>query len=148
MYKHILLPCDGAELSLKAVDEGIKLAKALGSNMTLITVIAPYSMNVPHVAGAHLIRDLEERHQEEATKAAQLLQSELAARAKSTGVQLDCVVVTSERPYVKIIETAEARKCDLILMASHGRRGLDGLLLGSETVKVLTHSKIPVLVVR
>jgi nucleotide-binding universal stress UspA family protein len=72
----------------------------------------------------------------------------MGERAAAAGVKYECVAIMGDVPYETIIETAKKRKCDLIMMASHGRRGLSGLLLGSETSKVLTHSKIPVLVVR
>ncbi len=74
--------------------------------------------------------------------------AELEARAKADGVECDSVVVAADNPYEEIVKNAEAHGCDLIMMASHGRRGLDAVVLGSETTKVLTHTKIPVLVVR
>ena len=148
MYQHIMLPFDGSELSLKAVHEGITLAKALGSRMTLITVVTPYHMGVTSTIVSSLTHELEERHEEESRKVAQKLHTDVVARAKADGVQCDSLVVMSDNPYAQIIENAATRKCDLIVMASHGRSGLDAVLLGSETVKVLTHSKIQVLVVR
>ncbi len=148
MYQHIMLPFDGSELSLKAVHEGITLAKALGSKVTLITVVSPYHIGVTSPITSSLVHELEKHHEEESKKEAQKLHTDVAARAKSDGVQCDSLVVMGDNLYAQIIENAETRKCDLIVMASHGRRGLDAVLLGSETVKVLTHSKIPVLVVR
>ena len=148
MYQHIMLPLDGSELSLKAVHEGIALAKALGSRLTLITVVSPYRTGVTTPITSSIIHEVEESRDEEHKKAAQKLHAGIAARAKSETVQCDSLVVAGDNPYAQIIENAQACKCDLIVMASHGRRGLDALLLGSETVKVLTHSKIPVLVVR
>ena len=146
MYQHIMLPFDGSELSLQAVNEGITLAKALGARLTLITVITPYQTHItPVVSLNHVI---EQRHDEESRKLAQEMQADIASQAKSKGIQCECVVVVRENPYREIIENALTLKCDLIVMASHGRRGLDAVLLGGETVKVLTHSKIPVLVVR
>lgn len=148
MYTHIMLPLDGSELSLKAVHEGVALAKALGSKLTLITVILPYhtGLTTPFVAG--IAHDIEKSRDEETRKTAVKLHADMAARAKSEGVQCESLVVFGVNPYSQIIESAQSSKCDLIVMASHGRRGLDGILLGSETAKVLTHSKIPVLVVR
>lgn len=148
MYQHIMLPFDGSELSLKAVDQGIALAKALGSRMTLITVVTPYHLGISSPIVSTLTHELEKRHEEESRKEAQKLHTDIVARAKSRGVQCDSLVVMSDNPYAQIIENAATRNCDLIVMASHGRRGLDAVLLGSETVKVVTHSKIPVLVVR
>ena len=148
MYQHILLPFDGSELSLKAVNEGIHLAKLLGSRITLITVVSPYHMNVSSPVTSSFVHELEKRHEEESTKESQALQKGLVARAESEGVPCDSVVVKGDDPFAEIIASAQTQKCDLIVMASHGRKGLDAVLLGSETVKVLTHSKIPVLVVR
>jgi nucleotide-binding universal stress UspA family protein len=148
MYTHIMLPLDGSELSLKAVEEGFALAKALGSKVTVITVVSPYHTGVTAPFTSGLVHEIEKSHDVEAKKAAQKLHADVAARAKAAGIQCESLVSFGDSAYVQIIDNAEASKCDLILMASHGRRGLDGFLLGSETVKVLTHSKIPVLVVR
>jgi nucleotide-binding universal stress UspA family protein len=148
MYQHIMLPFDGSDLSLKAVHEGVTLAKALGSKMTLITVIAPYHTGITSPITSSSVHELERRHEEESKKDARKLHTDIVARAKSEGVECDSLVVVSNSLYAQIIESAKTRNCDLIVMASHGRRGLDAVLLGSETVKVLTHSKIPVLVVR
>jgi len=148
MYQHIMLPFDGSELSWKAVNEGIALAKTLGSTLTLITVISPYHITVTTTVTSRIIHELEKQHEEESRKEAMKLHTDVEARTKSEGVECNGLVVMGEDPYKRIIENAEKCKCDLIMMASHGRRGLDALLLGSETVKVLTHSRIPVLVVR
>ena len=148
MHKHIMLPIDGSELSLKAVDEGIGMAKALGSRLTLITVVSPYHSGVTSRLTTGLAHEIESGRDNEHMKEAKELHAHVAARITSEGVPCESVVVMGNNPYAQIIENAQARNCDLIVMASHGRRGLDALLLGSETVKVLTHSKIPVLVVR
>jgi len=148
MYQHIMLPIDGSELSLKAVHEGVNLAKALGSKITLITVVSPYRLSVTSPITSGFVDEIEKRHDEESKKEAQKLHTEVVAGAKSEGVQCDSLVVMGDNPYARITENAQTRKCDLIVMASHGRRGFDAVVLGSETVKVLTHSKISVLVVR
>ena len=148
MYQHIMLPIDGSELSLKAVHEGVNLAKALGSKITLITVVSPYRLSVTSPITSGFVDEIEKRHDEESKKEAQKLHTEVVAGAKSEGVQCDSLVVMGDNPYAQIVEKAQTHKCDLIVMASHGRRGFDAVVLGSETVKVLTHSKIPVLVVR
>ena len=148
MYQHIMLPIDGSELSLKAVHEGVNLAKALGSKITLITVVSPYRLSVTSPITSGFVDEIEKRHDEESKKEAQKLHTEVVAGAKSEGVQCDSLVVMGANPYARITENAQTRKCDLIVMASHGRRGFDAVVLGSETVKVLTDSKIPVLVVR
>jgi nucleotide-binding universal stress UspA family protein len=88
------------------------------------------------------------RYEKEAKEHAEKKMAVASARIEKGGLQVASVVVSSDLPYQQIIEVARKSKCDVVVMASHGRRGLTGLLLGSETVKVLTHSKIPVLVVR
>lgn len=148
MYAHIMLPLDGSELSLKAVLEGIALAKTLNSKLTLITVVSPYHTGVTVPFTSNIAHDIEKSHDEEAKKAAQKLHADMSARAKSEGVQCESLVAFGDSIYEQIVESAEKLSCDLIVIASHGRRGLEGLLLGGETVKVLTHTKIPVLVVR
>lgn len=148
MYAHIMVPLDGSELSLKAAHEGIALAKNLRSKLTIITVVSPYHTGITVPFSSSIVQGIEKSHDEEAKKAAQHLHADMSARAKSEGIECESLVAFGESPYEQITKEAQASKCDLIVMASHGRRGLDGLLLGSETVKVLTHSKIPVLVVR
>src|SRR5262245_9899565 len=148
MHKHIVIPMDGTELSMKAVDEGLGLARTLGSKVTLLTVVQPYHMRATSPFAGGLIHEIEKDRDEEHAKAARNFHEAVLTRARSEAVDCHSLVVTGESPYKEIIESAETLKCDLIVMASHGRRGLDALLLGSETVKVLTHSKIPVLVVR
>jgi nucleotide-binding universal stress UspA family protein len=148
MYQHIMLPLDGSELSMMAVPQAIALAKALRSRMTLITVVSPYHTGVTTPITSGIVHDVEKGRDEEARKEAQKLHDDITARAKSEGIRCESLVVIGDSPYAQIIENAGARKCDLIVMASHGRRGMDAILVASETVKVLTHSKIPVLVVR
>ncbi len=148
MYAHIMLPLDGSELSLKALKEGVALAKTLGSKLTLITVVSSYHTGVTVPFSSALVQEIEKSHDEEAKKAAEKLHVDMSARARSEGVKCESVVAFGDSPYEEIIAKAQDLKCDLIVMASHGRRGLEGLLLGGETVRVLTHSHIPVLVVR
>jgi nucleotide-binding universal stress UspA family protein len=148
MHKHIMIPLDGSELSAKAVDEGIGLAKALASKLTLLTVVQPHHTRVSSPFASSIVQEFDGKRDEEHAAAARNFHDGILSRARSSAVACDSMVVMGESPYEKIIESAEARQCDLIVMASHGRRGLDALLLGSETVKVLTHSRIPVLVVR
>jgi nucleotide-binding universal stress UspA family protein len=145
MYKHILLPTDGSPLSERAVADGIRLAKALGAKVTAFHVtplVHPESENP--TAFAAQVRE-HERRAEESTRTA-LGQAEQAARA--AGVAWSGLHKEGDSPWEEIIAAAGAQGCDLIFMASHGRRGVSALVLGSETHKVLTHSKIPVLVVR
>lgn len=148
MYKHIMLPVDGSELSLKAVNECFAFARSIGATVTLIYVQPHFSMHVAAGFIPDVVKKLEKDREEEYKRTAQKMLAELETRARADGVECDGMVVVGDSPYQEIIENAEQRKCDLIMMASHGRRGLDAILLGSETVKVLTHTKIPVLVVR
>ena len=143
MYQHILIPTDGSELSGKAVGHGVGLAKALGARVTAMTVSAPYLFAPPS-----MVMDTPNEYR---TRVAMLTAKYLDAAkdaATKAGVSCDVVHVEHEHPYAAIIDTARARTCDAIVMASHGRRGISAIVLGSETVKVLTHSTTPVVVVR
>ena len=149
MYKHIMLPIDASEPSQKAEKECIAFAKSIKAKVTAIHVVSHYYLHGRSYAAPKAVYSkIEREHEEEAKEAAQAMVSALTKRAKADGVECDDLVVVGDNPYEEIINSARDRKCDLIMMASHGRKGLDAVLLGSETVKVLTHSKIPVLVVR
>ena len=148
MYKHILLPLDGSEFSMKAVSEGIDLAKAVGAKVTFITVVPHFRLAITVGHSSEIVRKLEKEHEEESRKQSDALLSKVEAEAEKKGVDCNRMVVIDDSAYAQIIDAAKKSKCDLIVMASHGRRGLDAVLLGSETTKVLTHSKVPVLVVR
>ena len=148
MYKHILVPYDGSEPSSKALQEATTFAKSIGAALTLIHVVLPFHLHVQAWASSReVISKIEEGHILEAKSAAQAELSELEARAKAAGVHCDSVVAVGDSPYREIIDAAVKSGCDLIMMASHGRRGIDAILLGSETAKVLAHARIPVLVV-
>ena len=148
-YKHIMLPIDGSDPSRKAEKECIAFAKSIGAKVTAIHVVSHFHLHFqPWATPKSVHTKIEKEHEEEAKEIAQKVVSAIVARAKEKGVQCEGLVVVGDHPYEEIISSAENRKCDLIMMASHGRRGLDAVLLGSETVKVLTHTKIPVLVVR
>ncbi len=148
MFKHILLPTDGSKLADRAVIHGINLAKALGAKVTLLSVVPEFRMIADESFAMPMSMQVKQRYEKEATVRAEKKLATISARVAKAGLQSTSVVVSSDLPYQQIIEVARKRKCDVVVMASHGRRGLTGLLLGSETVKVLTHSKIPVLVVR
>jgi nucleotide-binding universal stress UspA family protein len=128
MYTNILIPTDGSELSEKAVSHGIGLAKRIGAKVTVLTVLPPFQI-------------FRAEHAEKTLGAA-------ARLAQAAGVACEGVHVEHDYPYQAIIDTAASKGCDLIVMASHGRHGISAVLLGSETMKVLTHSKTPVLVHR
>jgi nucleotide-binding universal stress UspA family protein len=145
MYKHILLPTEGSELSKMAIYQGVALAKALGARVTVLTVTAPF--HVLSSDPAMLIEEADQYRKRNDTIARQYL--DVAKKiAVAAGVTCDTVHVEHEHPYQAIIETAENRGCDAIHMASHGRHGISAIVLGSETLKVLTHSAIPVIVCR
>ena len=145
MYRNILIATDGSELAKKAELHGIGLARAVGARITAVTVTIPYTAYMTsEVAVAIDTSVFEERT---ATMAKNRLDA-IADHADKSGVTCTTIRAQTDPIYKGIVDTAEAQQCDLIVMASHGRRGLAGLILGSETTKVLTHSKSPVLVVR
>ena len=148
MFKHILLPTDGSKLSDQAVKSGIAFAKSVNAKIMAIHVVPEFQMVADEGFVAPMSPQFKQRFEEESRAHAQKVLDKVEKLAKTAGVAYSGVIVSSDFPYQLIIHTAEKGKCDLIMMASHGRRGLSGLLLGSETAKVLTHSKIPVLVVR
>ncbi len=145
MFKHILIPTDGSELSTNAVENGIRFAAGIGASVTGLNVVPDL-----HLLD-YQVQILEETRQSlnEATKTrAHAILEVLAKAAKEANVECKVEVAVNDHPYQAIVDIADKRRCDLILMASHGRKGVSGVLLGSETHKVLTHSKIPVLVLR
>jgi len=144
MYKHLLIATDGSELAGKAVATGLQLAKALGAKVTAVTVTEAWAATVPG-EGAFVF-PIEEYEKAAAQNAARIL-ADVAAQAQKLGVACKTVHVT-EFPAEGIILTAKDKGCDLIVMASHGRRGLSRVLLGSQAVRVLTHSTVPVLICR
>jgi nucleotide-binding universal stress UspA family protein len=148
MYKHIMLPYDGSPISERALGEAIALAKHSGGKITLINVVAPYHVPVPGDHTSSAVKELERQFLAELEKRAGEMLEAGQKRATQSGVSCESVVQPGLFPYEEIIEAAKNRKCDLIVMASHGRKGIQGLLIGSETTKVLTHCSIPVLVVR
>lgn len=148
LYQHILVPTDGSTLSKKAIKSAVRLAAALGARVTGAFIIPPMvspmytegMMYMPAIAPA--------RQRAAAKKAGAKALAEVEIMAKVAGVPYGSVLLAADTPWEGVLKAAKSKRCDLIVMASHGRRGLSGLLLGSETTKVLTHSKIPVLVCR
>ena len=153
MIRHILIPSDGSTLSEKAVRQGVKLAKALGAKVTALHVIPRFHaftyrsqmLLTYHVA---LAEDSEIEFKRATSACAQTLLQTIKRAAAAAGVACDTVQTSSDQPFNAIIDVARKKDCDLILMASHGHGGIAGVLLGSQTQKVLTHSHIPVLVYR
>lgn len=147
MFRHLLVPTDGSKLSQDTVARAIDFAKETGARITFFYAKPDYPVSF-YGEGALI----DPASPEEFARAADALANEVLGRcldaAQGKGVPCASDTAVSEVPYEAIIAAAQAHGCDLIFMASHGRRGLSGLLLGSETQKVLTHSKIPVLVYR
>ncbi|HZZ93716.1 MAG TPA: universal stress protein [Usitatibacter sp.] len=148
MFKNILFPTDGSDISSKASAIAVALAHSLGARMTALHVVPPYLPPLPEM-GLGFTYAMTEDEYERATKAqAREMLGRVAEEARDSRVDCDTVTVVNAAPWDAIIRTARERGCDAIVMASHGRKGLAGLVLGSETTKVLTHSTIPVLVTR
>jgi nucleotide-binding universal stress UspA family protein len=146
MYRNILIATDGSELAEKAVVHGLGLAKALGAKVTALVVEAPFNVfEVPESRARHMSEAFEQHAQFVKRHAGQVL-GHVADAASKAGVPCETVQVEHEQPYQAIIKTAEDKGCDAIVMASHGRSGISAVLLGSVTNKVLTHTKIPVVV--
>lgn len=145
MYDRILIPTDGSELADKAVDQGLALAKAVGAKVTIVRVT---NLPAPMVyEGVVVALPTEEIRAEIAARVEEHFAA-LRDKAAAVGLAVDTVHVEHDNPWQAIIDTAKEKGANLIMMASHGRRGLSAVLLGSETQKVLTHSTIPVLVCR
>jgi nucleotide-binding universal stress UspA family protein len=145
MFKHLLLPTDGSAASEVAIGKVMALAKESGARVTGLHVIQPF-----HVFGydVEMIESTNVTYMAQAQARAERYLKSIDKAAKESAVPCETQVVTHEHPYEAIISTAKARGCDLIVMCSHGRSGMKGLLLGSETQKVLAHSTLPVLVLR
>ena len=144
MYRHILIPTDGSMLSEMAIDHGVALAKATHAKVTALTVSASFN-GLSLAPGIVLNR---EQFKEQAADFAAKHLSIAKDAADAANVTCDVLQVEHDHPYRAIIDTANEKGCDVIVMASHGRSGVAALVLGSETLKVLTHSSIPVLVFR
>jgi nucleotide-binding universal stress UspA family protein len=145
MYKHILIATDGSEIASKAMTHGIDLAKALGAKLSAVTVTEPYeAIVVVETMVLILPADYKKRCEE---NAAEIL-SVVTSVAEAAGIECDALHQDNRLPYEGVIEAAEKVGADLIVIGSHGRRGIEGLLIGSQTTKLLTHTKIPALVVR
>ena len=140
MFKHILFPTDGAATSKHVINECVNFAKDAGALITALHVMPKYSR-------AHDLEGSQELRRECVSAAEEFLE-EIVAVARDAAVPCDQLHVTSDYPFDAILRAAADKRCDLIVMASHGRKGVKGMILGSETQKVLTHSTLPVLVFR
>lgn len=147
MFKHLLVPTDGSELSDETVAAAVGLAFETGARITFLYVRPDYPVSY-FGEGALVDPTTPESFAEMTAKVAAEILERSATQARECSVPHDTRTAVNDLPYEAIIETARSEGCDLIFMASHGRRGLVGMILGSETQKVLTHSSIPVLVYR
>jgi len=145
MYTHILVPTDGSPLSDHALEQALELAKGLGARITVLTVIEPFQVVAYEPEQVAATRDAYEKYAREEAARRVAHANELAA---NSGVAFEVVSLSADDPHEAIIQAARERGCDLVAMASHGRRGIKALVLGSVTAKVLTHSDLPVLVYR
>jgi nucleotide-binding universal stress UspA family protein len=147
MYKHILVPTDGSELADKAVDAALDFARETGAQVTCFTAVPEYQ--VPGEAELMSRRAISpEQHERDTRRQAEEILGKVAERARAAGVAFGSDFAQCDRPHEAIIQAAEKHRCDLIFIASHGRRGISKLVHGSETQGVLTHSSIPTLVFR
>jgi nucleotide-binding universal stress UspA family protein len=147
MYNHLLVATDGSRLSAKAVTHAIALAQALSAKLTAFYASPDYPM--PAMADGVVYDPVSrDEYAKAAKKDADRILSAVKVKAEAGGVACDLLHAFDNAPWEAILAAARKAKCDAIVMASHGRRGITAMLLGSETQKVLTHSKLPVIVVR
>jgi nucleotide-binding universal stress UspA family protein len=144
MYRNILIPTDGTEITAKAVASAIGLAKALGARLSTITVKEPF----PYSAISEMQPIPPQDFYDAQERIALVRVKQVVAQAELAGLECQAFTVEAHHPWEAIVEHAKAQSCDLIVMASHGRRGVSALLLGSETTRVLVHCDVPVLVVK
>lgn len=145
MHRHILIPTDGSALSQAAVEYGVALAKSVGAKVTVLTVSAPFHTFAVEPA---MVTETPEHYAEQVAASVAKYLDAAKQVALAAGVSCETLHVEHDHPYLAIIDTAAKKSCDLIVLSSHGRHGISAIVLGSETTKVLTHSSIPVLVVR
>jgi nucleotide-binding universal stress UspA family protein len=145
MYTRLLLPTDGSEASRRAIESGIAFAQNIGAEVVAMTATPTFHALT---LDSEMLRQTPEEYAAASRAGGQRLLDEVQVRARAAGVPCSGVQVASDDPDEAIIATAREHMCDLIVMASHGRRGIKGVLLGSVTQKVLVHSAIPVLVHR
>jgi nucleotide-binding universal stress UspA family protein len=148
VFTHILFPTDGSALSRKALAVALGLAKPLGARITAIHVMAPYAPPLADIAFTYPEPVSPENYEKAAKKASAAIRVEVEAEARKAGVECDAMSSFSNDPWDAIVDAVSERRCDVVVMASHGRRGLAAALIGSEAQKVVTHSPVPVLVCR
>lgn len=148
MYKHLLIATDGSELADKAVSTGLELAKALGARVTAVTVTEPLPALVAAALAERGVANPLADYQARSAAEANRILTKVSEAAKGMSVECTTQHVADQEPAQGIIEAADKNACDLIVMASHGRRGIQRLLLGSQANKVVTMSSVPVLICR
>jgi len=148
MFKHILVSTDGSKLSGKAIRAAVRLAAATGAKLTGCYVVAPYVAPMYGEAAIYLPGLSAAQYRKNGARAAKKALAAIEIEARIAGTPFVTKVVYGALPWEGILRAARSGRCDAVVMASHGRGGLGGLILGSETVRVLAHSKVPVLVVR
>lgn len=145
MFRHLLVAVDGSALSESAFRKALVFAQETQASITAMRACPDFHVTTYHT---EMLTDTREQFEEAVIEDAGKYLERIAGEAATAGVPCDTSCEVNDHPYAAIIKTAEDKDCDLIVMASHGRRGVKGLLIGSETLKVLTHSRIPVLVYR
>lgn len=145
MFKHLLLPTDGSKMSEAMIHKAIAFARDADAQVTGIHVVAPFHT---FSLRTEMLEDTSEQYMHDAKLQGEHYLDVIQREAKEAGIACDTCCVTSDHPYEAIIDAAQSRHCDLIMMASHGRNALSAALIGSETQKVLSHCQIPVLVFR
>ena len=148
MFKHILVPTDGSKLALKGVKAGMRLARVLGARVTGLYVVPPYLPPMYGEAAIYMAGHSEREYKRNGMRAARHAFEAVIREARLAGVSFATKTIYSAPAWEGILRAARSGKCDAVVIASHGRGGLGGLILGSETQRVLAHSKIPVLVMR
>lgn len=148
MYKHILIATDGSELAAKGLEQGLAIASAVGAKATILSVAAPLDPHVAQAAATAGVGDVVTRHEAGLADDMKRHFSDDLAKATAQGISVELITETDSFPAEAIVRYAKLNGCDLIVMSSHGRRGMAKLILGSQTSEVLTHTTIPVLVVR
>lgn len=148
MFKHVLIATDGSELADKGVDRGLDLAKLFGARVTLITVTQPLSFFEINETALSGVENPFGRYEQKSKERAAQITAPIESKAAQLGLVIETIHETDDSPAEAIVRTAQAKDCDLIVMSSHGRRGLSKVLLGSQTAEVLVRTTVPVLVIR
>ncbi|MFP7674604.1 universal stress protein [Marivita sp. S0852] len=148
MYKHILVAADDSELALKGLEHAVSLAKSLDAKLTILTVSEPMQPDAAQAAWMAGVKGATDRYEEQLERKAQERFAVFRERAEEHGIQAGLAHEIDTSPAEAIVRTARLKACDLIVMSSHGRRGVQKMLLGSQTSEVLVKTSVPVLVIR